>query len=904
LTVFSVTIPILSFNPMKKITQFGNYPPIHAFMKHTLWLWVWCCLIQPTVAQTSLLDLRVSTVYAQVPLKNVLLDLTEKYGLRFSYNDNKIPLEQPLTAHIENQPLGDALKVLLNGTNIEYSMVGNQVVLMQEEGKSGMHAKTPNARFTVSGYVKDAASGESLIGATVYVKELSTGTVTNSYGFYSISLPPGEYTLTYSYLGYVSQTGQLSLHADQTRDVNLSDQQVQMQELVVTGRKVDENVKSMEMSVSKLDIRTVKTMPALLGEVDVVRSIQLLPGVSTVGEGAAGFNVRGGGVDQNLILLDEAPVYNSSHLFGFFSVFNPDAVKDLRLLKGGIPAMYGGRLSSLLDVRMKEGNSKRLTASGGIGTVSSRLTVEAPIIKDKSSFVIAARRSYADLFLKLIPEQRENQAYFYDLSAKVNYTLNSKNKLFLSGYFGKDAFKFSDQFQMNWGNATATVRWNHLFSSRLFANFTGIYSNYDYGLGVPQGANGFDWSSKIINYSTKADFTYYLNTKNTISFGASGILYKFQPATITPLGDKSIFIPRQLNDQQALEYAIYADNEQTLSSRLSVQYGLRFSVFDYIGAATVYDYEGPVGYKKRPFNPQTFGSGESVQRYGNLEPRVSVRYNLTENSSVKASYNRMAQYIHLISNTTAASPLDVWSPSTKNIKPEIADQVALGYFRNLKDNAYELSVEGFYKTMSNQIDYINGAELLLNQHLEGELLYGKGRAYGAEFYLKRNTGRLTGWVSYTWSRSERQIDGINNNAWYVAKYDKTHNLSVVGMYALNDRWTLAGNFAYGTGVATTFPNGRYEHGGIVVPHNTDNSRNNYRVPAYNRLDISATLKNRTKPGRKWESEWVFSIYNLYARRNAFTVYFQQNENNPSKTEAVRLSVFGSMLPSVTYNFKF
>jgi hypothetical protein len=859
------------------------------------------CLFHPSFAQHSMLQQRISITYAHVPLSQVLRDLEQKYGVQFAYNHNRIPLNQLLTADIRNQPLGDALKGLLNGADVDDSQVGNQLVLVQNAKEGRRNA---NARVTVSGYVRDAASGEALIGAAVFVKELSTGTVTNSYGFYSLPLPPGTYTLTYSYLGYESQSEQITLQADLTRDVNLSDQQVQIKEVVVSARREDENVRSVEMSVSKLDIRTVKTMPALLGEVDVIRSIQLLPGVSTVGEGAAGFNVRGGGVDQNMILLDEAPVYNSSHLFGFFSVFNPDAVKDLRLLKGGVPAMYGGRLSSLLDVRMKEGNSKRLTASGGIGTVSSRFTLEAPIVKDKSSFIIAARRSYADIFLKLMPDQRDNQAYFYDLSAKMNYTLNSRNTLYLSGYFGKDVFKFGDQFRMDWGNATGTIRWNHLFSSRLFANFTGIYSYYDYGLGVPQGSNGFDWSSKIINYSAKADFTYYLNTNNTFTFGGSAILYHFDPATIRPLGDKSIFIPRRINDQEAREYAVYLDNEQTLSPRFSLQYGLRFSLFDYRGSATVYDYEGADGRQKQPTNPRVFGKGQSVQQYGNPEPRFSARYTLNENSSLKVSYNRMAQYIHLISNTTAASPLDVWSPSTKNIKPELADQVALGYFRNLKDNAYEFSVEGYYKTMANQIDYINGADLLLNEHLEGELLYGKGRAYGLELYLKRNAGRLTGWISYTLSLSERQINSINNNQWYVAKYDKPHNLSIVGMYAINDRWTLAGNYAYGSGVATTFPNSRYVHEGRIIPHNTDNSRNNYRVPAYHRLDLSATLKNRQKPDRKWESEWVFSIYNVYARRNAFTVYFRQNEDNPNRTEAVRLSILGSLLPSVTYNFKF
>jgi hypothetical protein len=656
--------------------------------------------------------------------------------------------------------------------------------------------------------------------------------------------------------------------------------------------------------VNRLDVKTIKTMPALLGEVDVIRSIQMLPGVTTVGEGAAGFNVRGGSIDQNLILLDEAPVYNSSHLFGFFSVFNPDAVKDVKLLKGGIPAQYGGRLSSLLDVRMKDGNSKNMAFSGGIGTVSSRFAVEGPLVKDKSSFIIAGRRTYGDLFLKLSPEFKDNQLYFYDLSTKVNYTINDKNRIYLSGYFGRDVFKLGEDASMNWGNATGTFRWNHLFNARLFSNLTLVYSDYDYSLGVPTGAQAFKWKSNIINYSAKADFSYYLNTNSTFTFGASSMLYRFKPGKATPTGNNSVFNPIELDHQHGLEHALYADHEQHIGSRLILQYGLRLSALDYLGSGTVYDYEGENGKRKTPVNPRVFGSRESIKLYANLEPRFTARYTLTESSSLKMSYNRMAQYIHLISNTTASSPLDVWSPSTTNIKPEIADQLALGLFKNLKDNMYETSVEAYYKTMSNQIDYVDGADLLLNQDMEADLLYGKGRAYGVEFFARKNSGRLNGWISYTLSRTERQIDGINNNEYYAAKYDKTHNINAVGVYQLTKRLNLSGNFVYGTGVATTFPNGRFEQDGIIVPINTDNARNNFRVPAYHRLDLSATLDGKKKPGRKYESSWTFSLYNLYSRRNAFSVYFRQNEDNPQKTEAVRLSVFGSVIPSVTYNFKF
>ena len=767
--------------------------------------------------------------------------------------------------------------------------------------------------FTVNGYVKDAANGEGMIGAVVYVQEKpAAGVSSNAYGFYSLTLPKGSYTLVFSYVGYTTQTMLVELTANKTADIQFSEEQNQLQEVVVTETNPRSNVQSNQMSVNKLDIRTIKSMPALLGEVDVVRSIQLLPGVSTVGEGASGFNVRGGGVDQNLILQDEAIVYNSSHLLGFFSVFNPDAVKDVKLLKGGIPAQYGGRLSSILDVRLKEGNVKKFAATGGIGTVSSRLTLEAPIIKDKSSFIIAARRTYADLFLKLSSDEalNQNKLYFYDLSAKWNYKINPNNTVFASGYFGKDVFDFSDRFRLNWGSLTGTLRWNHVFTPKLFSNFTATYSNYNYLLGVPSGTQSFEWTSNIQNANAKVDFTYYPNAGHTFNFGASAIRYWLRPGQWKPLTDNSIFTNFALDGQDAVEYGAYMDHEQNFGSRVTLQYGLRLSLFDYRGPHSVYEYTGELEDRKKPVNERIFGK-QSIVAYPNLEPRAALKYGLDNNSSLKLSYNRMAQYIHLISNTTAANPLDIWQPSTTNIKPEIADQVALGYFRNLKDDRFETSVEVYYKNMTNQIDYVNGAQTLLNPDLEGDLLYGNGRAYGVEFFVKKNTGKLTGWVSYTLSRTERQIDGINNNEWYAAKYDRTHNLSVVGIYELNKKWSFSANFSYLTGTTTTFPNSRYSYDGLIVPHNSDNSRNNFRVPAYHRLDLSATLRPKRNENHRWKGEWVFTVYNAYARRNPFTIYFRQklqgegiNAISTSQTEAVRLSVFGTLIPAVTYNFNF
>ncbi len=629
-------------------------------------------------------------------------------------------------------------------------------------------------KYTINGYVKDAKDGETLIGATIFAKEANTGATTNVYGFYSLSLPEGEYTLLYRYVGYKEVEKKITLNANQKIDVELGLDSGELEEVVISGdRDEDENVKSIEMSVNKVDITTIKKMPALLGEVDVIRSIQLLPGVSTVGEGATGFNVRGGGVGQNLVLLDEAPVFNSSHLFGFFSVFNPDAVKDVKLIKGGIPAQYGGRLSSILDVRMKEGNTKDFSAEGGIGAIFSRLTLSNPINKGKGSFVIAGRRSYADILAKpfLNDDLKGSKFFFYDLSAKVNYRFDDKNQVFLSGYFGRDVFDASSiGFLSNWGNVTGTLRWNHLFNDRLFSNTTVYLSDYNYELGFGEdNKDRFDWTSSITTYSLKEDLTYYLNPKNIITFGGQATVYDFDPGEATGISLNQTF-DVSVPSKKALEFAVYAGNEETLSPKLSLQYGLRWSFFNYVGDGKAYEFGEPenVGETRPLVDTVSYGNWESIQTYNNFEPRLSIKYEVSPSASIKASYNRMAQYIHLISNTTASTPLDVWTPSTNNIEPQLADQIALGVFKNFKDNLFETSVEVYYKDIQNHIDYVDGADLLLNELLEGDLLSGEGRAYGAEFFVKKTRGKFNGWLSYTLARTERRVNGINNNEWYAA----------------------------------------------------------------------------------------------------------------------------------------
>lgn len=760
------------------------------------------------------------------------------------------------------------------------------------------------SKFTLSGTVRDAKNGEILIGATVRVKDGKAGAKANTYGFYSISLAKGKYTILCSYVGYDTYSKEIELNDNTKLDLELSPNSKQTETINVIADKENQNVSTIEMSTNKIEMTDMKKIPALLGEVDIIRSIQLLPGVSTVGEGASGFNVRGGGIDQNIILLDEAPIYNTSHLFGFFSVFNPDAVKDVKLVKGGIPAEYGGRLSSLLDVRLKDGDNKDFDVNGGIGVIFSRLSVEGPIVKDKGSFIIAARRSYIDVLAKpfLSGDLSDATFNFYDLTLKANYKVSEDDRLFVSAYLGRDVFGAG--FEFNWGNATTTARWNHLFSDQLFLNSTFIYSNYDYKLQFgDDNKDKFTNKSKIINFSFKPDFTYFLNNENTIKFGGQSTYFKF----VQGVGDfisQGITNSLSLENRYSLESAVYLDNEQKITDDLTMQYGLRYSFYNFMGEGNISSYNDTIpGIRKTVKSTKKYDAFETIKTYSNLEPRLSIKLGLDEESSIKASYNRMSQYLHLLSNTTASTPLDVWAPSTNNVLPELADQIALGYFKNFNDNEYETSAELFYKTTQNQLDYIDGANLFLNEFIEADVITGKGRSYGMEIYIKKRKGDLNGWISYTLSRSERQVDGINLNKWYPNKYDKTHNLNLVINYDYNKNWNFSANFVYATGTPGTFPTNRLEIQGNIIPHNSYESRNNYRVPDYHRLDLSATWRPDKKEGSKYESFWVFSLYNVYNRRNAFSVFFQQNEER-TNTEAIKYSIIGSIIPSVAWNFSF
>ncbi|MBX3102196.1 MAG: TonB-dependent receptor [Bacteroidetes bacterium] len=758
---------------------------------------------------------------------------------------------------------------------------------------------------TLSGYVKDGTTGEELIGATVQLTEASVGAYTNAYGFYSLSVPPGTYKVVISLMGYQVQSQVVELTQSKTLNVEMKVEGVTTETIEVRS-DANANVDDVRMSSNALDIAQVQELPALFGEIDVLKTVQLLPGVQSAGDGNAGFYVRGGSADQNLILLDEATVYNASHLLGFFSVFNADAIKDLELQKGGIPARYGGRLSSVLDIRMKEGSNRIFRMQGGIGTISSRATLEIPIVKDRGALMVSGRRTYADLFLKLSPDKdvRNNQLFFYDLNLKGNYKLSEKDRLYLSGYFGRDVFKNQDIFGLHWGNGTGTLRWNHLFSDKLFANVTLIYSDFRYGFNFSQDAGeSAEFLSRVQDTQLKLDFSHFIGNKSTLYYGGSTIYHYFTPGIFKPVGSESFFNELKLDKRYALESAAYIDHEWKPTARWAFRYGLRTSHFRQLGPANERTYQAD---GRTPVDTLTFTGGQGVKDYLGLEPRVGLRYKLNEQSSLKASYNRMYQYMHLVSNSSSPLPTDLWIPSSYNIAPQYADQIAAGYFRNLLGNKWEFSTELYYKWLHNQIDYRDNADIFFRQNLETEFLRGTGRAYGAEFHLRRNEGKLTGWISYTLGRVQRQIPGINRNEWYPANNDRRHNLAVVASWHFTERWTLAGSFVYMTGNAVTFPEGKYTLQGFTAPAyaQIDGStrRNAARFPAYHRLDLAATHNFPSKPDSKWKHSLNISLYNAYGRKNPWSLSFQKNEDT-GDTE-IRMVYLFRWIPAVTWNFQF
>jgi hypothetical protein len=750
-------------------------------------------------------------------------------------------------------------------------------------------------KVTVSGTIRDAVSGETLIGANIRVQELPAAvSVSNTYGFYSIGVPAGNYTLLVTYTGYQSVSKSINLSQNQTADILLSPNN-QLQEVVITNRTKNQQVTDPQMGVEKLSMESIKNVPVLFGEKDILKTIQLLPGIKSAGEGNSGFYVRGGSSDQNLILLDEANVYNASHLLGFFSTFNSDAIKDVSVYKGGMPSQYGGRLASVLDIRMNEGNKNKFTGEGGVGLIASRLKLEGPIEKGRGSFMVSGRRTYADLFLKLSPDSnlKSTQLYFYDLNAKVNYRFNDKNTVYLSGYFGQDVLGLRETFSLDWGNTTATVRWNHIFNSKLFSNTTLIYSDYNYAIENFDNRSDFKVTSIINDWNLKQDYQYFASNNHTFRFGLNANHHRIKPGNITSSSTSSINTS-EIEKRKGLELAAYVSDEMRMKG-LNIVYGVRVNSFSLLGPGNfkTYNAEGQVT------GTTSYSAGKVAKRYFIVEPRISVSYPVSGSQSIKASYTRNSQNLHLLSNSTSALPTDLWVMSSNNIKPQIADQGALGYYQNFKDDQYEFSAEIYYKDMQNQIEYKNAANLRGNEDVEAELLFGEGRAYGVELFLKKRTGKFNGWVGYTLSRTERRFDEISNGEYFPAKQDRTHDLSLVGIYKFPKRWTLSATFVYNTGNAITFPSGKYQLNGQTQFYYSE--RNGYRMPDYHRLDLNATLDG--KVGKKFQSSWTFGFYNAYNRHNAYIIDFRDDPNDQNRTQAVQTALFG-IIPSVTWNFKF
>lgn len=762
-------------------------------------------------------------------------------------------------------------------------------------------------KVTINGYVKDADNGEELIGVTVYVPALQAGTVTNDYGFYALTVPRGTYEVQYSYVGYRQQKITLEFSKDIVNNTSLEMEAEFMQEIIVEETPLDENVSGVQMSKNTININQVRKLPALFGETDIIKNIQMMPGVISAGEGTSSFFVRGGSGDQNLILIDEAPVYDPSHLFGLFSVFNTDVIKDSEIYRGGIPARFGGRLSSILDVRTKDGNNKHYNVSGGIGLLASRAAVEGPIVRDRSSFIVSARRSYVDLFLRAA--NQDNLVHFYDVNAKLNWKHNNNNRFFMAFYAGRDVFNFADDFGFAWGNMTGTFRWNHLFNERLFMNTSVIASNFDYKLEVKDPVQGFQWTSNLQEFSVKNDLSFALNTNFELLFGYHLTGRRFAPGTISPNSTGSIFQTIEQRQMFALDHAVYVSNRHKISDRMLLDYGIRLSVFQNTGRGDVYLYEDPQdNLDPTRIDTLSYDHWETIKTYVNPEPRAAIRYSINTEQSVKLSYNRMVQNTHLMASGTIPVPFNTWNPSNYYLRPQLADQVAAGYFRNFKDDAYEFSVEAYYKDISNVTDFADNASLFFNEDLSTEYRQGRSWSYGTEVLVSKEDGKLIGMASYTWSKTLRKIPGVNRGEAFPANHDRRHVINVQAAYDLNEKWTFGGTFTYSSGRPLTLPSGKYEYG----TYNPDviTERNSYKLPSFHRLDLSATLNPRKNTNRHLKGQWIFSVYNAYNRQNPFTVYTRTRQDKEGKIigdgteKEARLIYLFPILPSVTYNFKF
>ncbi|QYJ68393.1 TonB-dependent receptor [Flavobacterium litorale] len=886
-------------------------------MKLSFTIYLVCCF--QLMAFTSFSQNKVSLKVENSSLQAILSQIESQTKFNFVYNNDEIDGNLKFSIDVLEKDITSTLDLLFNNTEIHYKLRKNLVILSNR--------KSQNKSYTISGTIKDAATGETLLGANIIVVGENKGTTTNEYGFYSLTLPQGNYTLQISYLGYTSINNILELNDDIKLNFELQPSSNVLDEVVViSDTKNKSQVRNILSGVNNLKVADIKQLPAFFGEPDINRAILTQPGVTSVGEGTSGFNVRGGNIDQNLTLLDEAPLYVSSHLWGLFSVVNADAIKDITLYKGGIPARYGGRASSVLDIRQKEGNSKVFKGEGGLGTLFSRVTLEGPIVKEKLNFLVSGRRSYFDLFFPLIGGDIENsKVFFYDLNTKLSWNINENNKLFASGYFGADVMKLDDtasasepnepnepdaSIDFRWKNATATLRWNHLFSDKLFMNLSGIYSSYAYSLvsqndsgGFINGAGTFKWNSGVENWIVKPDFTYYTNPNTKMRFGINGTLYKFNPAKLS--SSEAGLSPKKFNIDKGLEIAPYYEIEKTWD-KLSLNFGLRYSWFGNIGPNTVtlYNPDFPLTINTIT-DIKKYKKGEIIKSYSGFEPRLSLKYGLNDRKALKLGYNRTFQYIHLISNTAAALPFDIWKPSGTHIKPLEVNQISGGYAYDTPNKRYNVTVDGYYKTFKNFVEYKNGADLFINKNIETQLLPAEGYAYGLELGIYKNRGKLTGNFNYTYSVSKRKTtskfnaENINNGAYYPSNYDRPHLLNITANYNLGKRWDIGIFFTYQTGRPSTVPTGRLTFDGN--PYLTYSDRNAFRIPDTHRMDISFTYKPTGNPNTKWQSSWNFGLYNVYGSPNAFSV-FSTFQNNELKT--FKFSVLGAPIPFIAYNFKF
>ncbi len=863
----------------------------------------------PTVVDS----LTVTVSASNKTISEILDEVFRSSNFRYAIDQNQyiyITLQEPILTDLPSDfftgvgSSSDSLKRRINNSRFEEA----EKVKVEKLTTIGVRGATNKSTASIAGYVRNSKSGEPVIGASVLIETPLIGVATDPNGYYSITLPKGTHQLKIRSIGMKSLQRSVLLHSDGKLNIEMEEDVLPLKEVVIESER-DELVLGMQMGLEKIDMKTLKQIPLALGEADVLKAILTLPGVQSVGEGTVGFNVRGGATDQNLILFNDAAIYNPSHLFGFFSAFNPDLLKNVELYKSGIPAEYGGRISSVLDVTTREGNKKQWAGSGGISPITGRFALEGPIIKDKCSFLLGGRSTYSDWLLRQIPSNalKNSEASFYDLNLNISHEINNKNSIYLSGYLSRDRFKLQSDTAYSYSNQALSAKWRHIFSNRLFAVFSGNFSGYNYTISSANNpVNAFDLSYSIKQVQGKVDFNYFMNAKHTINFGASIIRYQLAPGTLTPGRDESLIIPDALQEEQAIESAVYIGDNFEINPNLSLYAGLRYSFFQNNGPHDLFIYQpGSPKDVTSIVDTVSYTSGQNLSRAGGPEVRVSVRYRLATNASIKVSYNRTRQYIQMLSNTTAIAPTDIWKLSDPYIKPLIGDQISAGFYHNSKRTSFETSVEAYYKVMKNFLDYKGGAELILNHHIETDVLNAEGRAYGAEFMIRKSSGKLTGWLSYTYSRSLLKTEGdfdsetINRGEYYPSNYDKPHAVNFIGNYKFNRRFSFSLNVVYSTGRPITFPISKYTIDGAERLLYSD--RNQFRIPDYFRTDFSFNLEGSHKMKKLAHSSWNFSVYNLTGRRNAYSIYFT-TENGVVK--GYKLSIFGSPIPTITYNFKF